>query len=239
MPGLANRILSRFVDDCYVVFPDAKKILNASRAHDAGMPVRQEIEAVPVSSSPSRPPFKILIFGGSQGARSLNTAVAEMITTQPAWSKDFHFVHQTGAVDFARVKDIYQSRPGSWPVEIKEYLHDMADQYRKADLVICRSGTGTLSELAACRKPALFIPFPFASDDHQRKNAESMVARGAARMILHKDLSAESLKAAIDDLRSDPARLKQMGERIGEFHRPRAAESLVKEFLERMADAPR
>lgn len=239
MPGLANRILSRFVDESFVVFPEAKKQLPKAHARDAGMPVRQEIESLRSSSASTEKPFHILIFGGSQGARSLNTAVAELITTEPEWAKNFTFVHQTGPQDFARIKAIYDAKPGPHPVELKDYLHDMAAQYQRADLVICRSGTGTLSELAACRKPAILVPFPFASDDHQRKNAESLVERGAAEMILHQNLSPQSLKAAIDDLRSDPARLKQMSEKIGEFHKPRAADTLVQQFLERMTDAPR
>jgi UDP-N-acetylglucosamine--N-acetylmuramyl-(pentapeptide) pyrophosphoryl-undecaprenol N-acetylglucosamine transferase len=238
MPGLTNRWLARFVDECWVVFEDAKSFLKNRHAFSAGMPVRKEIEALAPRTGAAVPPFRILVFGGSQGARGVNTAVAEMLKTADAqWLSGVRFVHQTGAADHKRVCELYGDRLGQLPVEVKEYLHDMAAQYSNADLVVCRSGTGTLSELAACGLPAILIPFPFASDDHQKKNAESLVDKQAATMILHQDLSAQSLRAKIDELRADPNRLKRMGERIRSFHQPRAAQTLVNEFLQRMDHA--
>ncbi len=235
MPGLANRILSRFVDECWVVFADAKSFLKARQAHNAGMPVRTEIEAPPAASV-DKQRFRILVFGGSQGARGVNTCVTEMIKTNPQWAAQFQFVQQTGPADFARVKEMYGAELARLPVELKEYLHDMGQQYANADLVICRSGTGTLSELAACGKAAILIPFPFASDDHQRKNAESLVQRDAAVMIVQKDLTPDKLRATIDELRASPERLKKMADNIRGFHQPRAAQNLVKGFLERIND---
>ncbi len=233
MPGMANRILSRFVDECWVVFPDARAFLKTQKALSAGMPVRGEIEAPPAPNAAEKG-FRILVFGGSQGARGVNTCVTEMVKADPAWARQFHFVQQTGPADFERVKGLYGDALTKLPVELREYLHDMGQQYANADLVICRSGTGTLSELAACGKAAILIPFPFASDDHQRKNAESLVTRKAAVMILQKDLTPERLRKEIDWLRSDPAQLEEMAKNIRAFHQPRAAENLVKEFLERI-----
>jgi UDP-N-acetylglucosamine--N-acetylmuramyl-(pentapeptide) pyrophosphoryl-undecaprenol N-acetylglucosamine transferase len=238
MPGLTNRWLARFVDECWVVFEDAKTFLKNRQSYTAGMPVRKEIEAVPRRTAGHTPPFRILVFGGSQGARSVNTAVAEMLlAADEQWLSGVRIVHQTGAADFARVKGLYGERLARLPVELKEYLHDMAEQYAAADLVVCRSGTGTLSELAACGLPAILIPFPFAADDHQRKNAENLVKMQAAGMILHRDLSAARLRALIDELRADPARLKLMSERVRSFHQPQAARFLVSEFLQRMDHA--
>ncbi len=236
MPGMANRWLARFVDECWVVFDDAKSFLNNRNSHSAGMPVRKEIESPPQPSVAKGPRFRILVFGGSQGARGLNTAVVEMLKPAGVWLETVQLVHQTGPADFERVKGLYGEQLGSLPVEVKEYINDMGQQYANADLVICRSGTGTLSELAAIGKPAILIPFPFASDDHQRKNAESLVKKGAAVMILHKDLTAAKLRNTIDELRANPDRLKTMGNRLREFHQPGAAQNLVKEFLERMRD---
>lgn len=238
MPGLTNRWLARFVDECWVVFDDAKTFLKNRQAFTAGMPVRKEIESLPKRSEQHAPPFRILVFGGSQGARSVNTAMVEMLkAADPQWLNGVRIVHQTGAADFKRVKELYGDQLSSLPVDLREYLHDMAAQYASADLVVCRSGTGTLSELAACGLPSILIPFPFAADDHQRKNAETLVDKQAAVMILHKDLSAASLRAAIDQLRADPMRLKRMGERIKTFHQPQAAQNLVKGFLQRMNHA--
>lgn len=234
MPGLANRILSRFVPEAWVVFEEARPLLHSRRTHSAGMPVRREIEDMRVSLTGEPGKFRILVFGGSQGARGLNTTVAEMIKVGGSWLQDVEIVHQTGSVDFARVRDIYGDRIKQLPVSLHEYLHDMENQYAQADLVICRSGTGTLSELQACGKPAILIPFPFAADDHQKKNAESLVQQGAAVMIEQKDLTPSLLLLTIEKLRRDPQTLHQMGLNIRKLHKPHAADTLAGEFLERI-----
>lgn len=233
MPGMANRWLSRFVDDCWVVFDEAKRLLKSSNMHRAGMPVREEIENIKagVGGAGVDREFNILITGGSQGARGINNTVSEMIRQNGEWMKDIRFVHQTGPFDFARVAQSYTDVRN---VEVREFLHDMGDRYAHADLVISRSGTGTLSELAACGKAAILIPLPTAADDHQRKNAESLVQKGAAKMILQKDLTVESLRVAIESLRQDHALREKMSVAIRTFHQPRAAETLVNEFVERI-----
>ncbi|MGE4133791.1 MAG: undecaprenyldiphospho-muramoylpentapeptide beta-N-acetylglucosaminyltransferase [Bdellovibrionales bacterium] len=231
MPGMANRWLARFVDECWVVFEEAKNRLRGHKVKTAGMPVRSEIEKVKRATTGS---FHVLIFGGSQGARGVNTVVADMIKRLGLVLHDVDFTHQTGAGDFDRVIGLYGAELSQLPVDVKPYIQDMASEYAKADLVVCRSGTGSLSELAACGVPAILIPFPFASDDHQRKNAESLVDRGAALMILQKDLTAEKLCEAIAGLKSDPERLKRMGENMRQFHHPGAAMTLAKNFLERI-----
>lgn len=236
MPGLANRWLARFVDECWVVFEDAKSFLKNQKSFAAGMPVRKEIEAPPKPSVDKTARFRILVFGGSQGARGLNSTIVDLVKTGGEWVNGIHIVHQTGAADFARVKGLYGSDLSKYPVDLREYLHDMGQQYANADLVICRSGTGTLSELAATGKPAILIPFPYASDDHQRKNAESLVNKGAAVMIEHKDMTVANLRKAIDELRADPARRERMAGKMREFHQPQAAQTLVRKFLERMTD---
>lgn len=237
MPGMANRWLAKFVDDCWVVFEEAKPWLKNSHLHRAGMPVRREIEDMPVAAVSRDPKFNILVFGGSQGARGVNNAVLEMVNQGGDWLREVRIIHQTGSVDFERIRSSY--KPGV-PVEVREYLHDMGDQYAKADLVICRSGTGTLSELAACGKAAILIPLPTAADDHQRKNAESLVAKDAAVMIVQKDLTPASLLKVVNDLRADPARRALMGKNIRQFHQARAAETLVHQFVERIEqNAPR
>ena len=220
MPGLANRILARFVDECWVVYPEARALLKNEHARTAGMPVRREIERGPSGDAASTK-FRILVFGGSQGARGINDAVVAMVKGAGAWLNQIEFVHQTGASDFARVREAYGPDLATYPVELREYLHDMGDQYAKADLVIARSGTGTLSELAACGKVAILIPFPFAADDHQRKNAESLVQKDAAVLIVQKDLTPGRLKAEIDRLREDPEHRRRMSERVREFHVPK------------------
>jgi UDP-N-acetylglucosamine--N-acetylmuramyl-(pentapeptide) pyrophosphoryl-undecaprenol N-acetylglucosamine transferase len=230
MPGMANRILSKFVDEAWVVFDEARALLKGN-VHVAGMPVRREIEEMPMTKA-SGGKFRLLIFGGSQGARGLNTAAAEMVKGGGDWLNDIDIIHQTGAADYQRIKELYGDAIAK--VDLREYLHDMGNQYQKADLVVCRSGTGTLSELAACAKPSILIPFPFAADDHQKKNAESLVAKKAAIMILQKDLTPERLRDQILELKADPARLHRMGEAVRTFHHPFAAQKLVEKFVERI-----
>ena len=237
MPGMANRILSRFVDESWVVFPEARAHLKGGRLNVAGMPVRQEIEDMNVAGEPSRKPqdvFRVLIFGGSQGARGLNNTVVEMVKNGGDWLRTIHITHATGASDYARIQAAYGGLLATAPVDLREYLHDMGHQYAQADLVICRSGTGTLSELAACGKASVLVPFPFAADDHQRKNAESLVNKEAALMILHQDLSAERLRSVIERLQTHPEERQKLAANIRGFHHPRAAQALVAEFLERM-----
>lgn len=235
MPGLANRILARFVDECWVVFPEARSLLRNPRARTAGMPVRREIAQCAMGQVPLDK-FRILVFGGSQGARGINDAVVQMVKAGGEWLREVAIVHQTGAGDFERVRAAYGDALGTYPVELREYLHDMGNQYAKADLVIARSGTGTLSELAACGKVAILIPFPFASDDHQRKNADSLVQKDAAVLIVQKDLTPGRLRAEVDRLRADPDLRRRMSERVREFHVPDAAEHLAKAFLGRITE---
>lgn len=237
MPGLANRWLARFVDDCWVVFDEAKPLLHNAHLHRAGMPVRQEIEEMSVAPKPVHADFNILVFGGSQGARGINNAVCEMFKLASENLNGLSLVHQTGSADFARIQAGYEPiRLTSGQIQVHEYLHDMGQRYAMADLVICRSGTGTLSELAACGKASILIPLPTASDDHQRKNAESLVRQGAAVMILQKDLTPQALLDVIQSLRQDSARLARMSQAVRQFHQPQAARVLVRQFVERIEE---
>lgn len=252
MPGLANRWLARFVDECWVVFAEARGHLRAKNLFAAGMPVRREIEDMPSPSPVPDPasaaatdfagrltveprPFRVLVFGGSLGARGINTAVVELVREGGEWLRGIEIVHQTGAADFARVRAAYGDEVlRSGVVDLREYLHDMGEQYGRADLVVARAGAATLSELAACAKPAILVPFPFASDDHQLKNAESLASTGAAVVVVQKELNSTRLRAEIDRFRSVPSRLTEMSAAIYRFHQPRAAEKLVGKFIERI-----
>lgn len=234
MPGMANRILSKFVDECWVVFAEARALLKKKNVEVAGMPIRREIEDMKPSTG-NKQKFRLLVFGGSQGARGINNALVEMVRSGGDWMKDIEIIHQTGASDYSRIREAYG--PAIDKVDLREYLNDMGDQYAKADLVISRSGTGTLSELAACGKPAILIPFPFAADDHQTKNAESLAMKHAAVLIHQKNLTPSGLKEEILRLKAHPDELRKMSEAIRQFHQPRAAEKLVKHFVEKIEHA--
>lgn len=243
VPGVTNRWLSYFVKTSLVVFPEAEKYLKSARIQSVGMPVRDLIEKMFLNSSSAEPQrtdvkkhFHILVFGGSQGARAINQMVQKVLLSEVQWRKGIDFRHQTGKLDYSSIRESYgvlfQTSQADSKVECFEYLHDMENQYAWADLIICRSGASTVAELAAAGKAALFIPLPWAADDHQKKNAESLVHVGAALMIEQKDLNEESLKSTILDLKAHPEKLQQIREKVRSFHRPAAAEQIVKIFLE-------
>ncbi|MCB0341399.1 MAG: undecaprenyldiphospho-muramoylpentapeptide beta-N-acetylglucosaminyltransferase [Bdellovibrionales bacterium] len=237
-PGLANRWLSRFVDEAFVVFPEAKPRMKAKKYQQVGMPVRGTFDNFVAEPAATGNQFRILVFGGSQGARGINEALSEAIAKDSSWLQGIEIVHQTGPVDFPRVSAVYEKLHElglADKVHVFEYLHDMDKRLAWADLVICRSGTGTLSELAATGRPSVLVPFPYAADNHQQKNAEVLVNAGAAKMLLQKDLSADSLKQAILDLKADePGRLA-MAKKVKSFYQPGAARKIVEHIFDEIS----
>ena len=242
LPGVTNRILSHFADRIYVSFNYTKAGFNPQKVRVTGNPVRHEIlqckrnqskpkieEGTEIADlrpgfSQDRLPFTILIVGGSQGAHSLNLAVMEAVEYIKERDK-FFFVHQTGADDEKRVKDTYL-RYGI-ACTVKSFFDDMAKHYQKADLVICRAGATTVAEVMAIGKGAIFVPYPFAADNHQVLNARSIADRGAAEMILQRDFSGKLLARRINYYASKPEALYRMAARAREFGRPDAARIIV------------
>jgi len=225
-PGLTNRLLARFADRVCVAFPESAPYFPKGRTFETGNPVRP-----PVSQAVERREgFSILIFGGSAGAHRLNEIGVEAMERLPGSAPPARIVHQTGEADFAWVRDRYRER--RIEADVRPFIDDMAAAYAGADLVVCRAGATTLAELTALGKPAVLVPYPYAADDHQRKNAESLVGRGAAIMILDRELSAENLSRAIGELRSEPQRLAGMATAARALGRPDAAERVVDVCLE-------
>ncbi|MBS1806864.1 MAG: undecaprenyldiphospho-muramoylpentapeptide beta-N-acetylglucosaminyltransferase [Acidobacteria bacterium] len=222
LPGFTNRVLARFVKAAAVSFEEAKSFFRG-KAEITGNPVRAEFFTVP-AKVPSET-VNILITGGSQGARAINEA---MITAIPMLEphKDRLFItHQTGELDFEKVKAAYAT--SSLHVEVKPFIEKIVDEFAKADLVICRAGATTVAELAAASRPALMIPFPWAADDHQRKNAEAVERAGAGRMILQSELSGERLASELLVLIGDAARLAKMSAASKTLAHPDAAVRVV------------
>ncbi|MGE0632984.1 MAG: undecaprenyldiphospho-muramoylpentapeptide beta-N-acetylglucosaminyltransferase [Pseudobdellovibrionaceae bacterium] len=228
MPGMTNRWLSRFVDRCYVVFESAKGYLKTKRVDAVGLPVRDAVEKVQGQSTQSNE-FRILVFGGSQGARAINNAMKAAVEKGGDWLKDLHLIHQTGSLDFADILKSYSQ--SKLHVEAHEYLHNMPEMYTWADLIICRAGASTVAEISAVGKPAIFIPLPSAADDHQRKNAEVLVSVGAGKMILQKDLTPDSLIQTIQELRSSESVRKEMAKKALDFYTPKAAHKTAESLL--------
>jgi UDP-N-acetylglucosamine--N-acetylmuramyl-(pentapeptide) pyrophosphoryl-undecaprenol N-acetylglucosamine transferase len=226
LPGITNRILSRFADRIYVSFDDTKMRFDPHKVRLTGNPVRRELlndhpgdEVIRGSES-----FCVLIIGGSQGAHSINMTVIEALNhlTQ---KENLFFIHQTGSADEKMVSAAYQRL--NIAARVQSFFRHMAPLYKQADLIICRAGATTVAEVTAMGKAVIFIPFPFAADDHQALNAGTLVREGAAEMILQKDLSAEVLSQKIEYYAAQPQALESMAARAGQLGHPDAARAIV------------
>ncbi|MBT3350759.1 MAG: undecaprenyldiphospho-muramoylpentapeptide beta-N-acetylglucosaminyltransferase, partial [Nitrospinaceae bacterium] len=186
MPGAANRLLSRLADRVAVCLPGAANYFSPEKVVETGLPLRDEIEqgAERVEAS-WEGPLRVLVFGGSQGAQAINTAVAEALDLLGEQASNFEFVHQTGEDDLERMRGAYE-RAGV-EGEVLPFLYDMAERYRWAHMAVARSGAMTVGEVAAMGLPALLIPLPTATHGHQEMNARQLAEAGAARMILQSD----------------------------------------------------
>jgi len=207
LPGFTNRMLARFVRAAAVSFEEARAFFGA-KAEITGNPVRAEFFSVPKKATEAT--AHILITGGSQGARPVNEALMAALPLLARRRDRLSFTHQTGEADCARVREAYDQ--SGLRAEVKPFIERMVDEFARADLVVSRAGATTVAELAAAGKPALMIPFPFATDDHQRKNAEAVERAGAGRMILQAELTGERLAREILQLAHDPQRLDRMAE---------------------------
>jgi UDP-N-acetylglucosamine--N-acetylmuramyl-(pentapeptide) pyrophosphoryl-undecaprenol N-acetylglucosamine transferase len=205
IPGLANRVLGRWVD--FAAVTDARtQSYFGKRGVVTGNPVRPEFKSIPPKSHVA--PYTILIFGGSQGAQSINRAVMEGLSSLEGWQDRLRFVHQTGERQLEEVKRAYSGR--GFEADVRTFFNDFHEQYANADLIVARSGATTVAEIKAAGRAAILIPFPFATDDHQTKNARAMVEENAAVLISNADLNGERLADTIRQLLNDPARLNEI-----------------------------
>ena len=223
LPGFTNRNLARFVDKAALAFEAAKPFFG-EKGVVTGNPVRSEFFDIQLRH-PSDV-INLLIFGGSQGARAINNAMLEALHLLNGSTNMLAITHQTGENNYETVRDGYKE--AGWEnADIRPYITQMVDAFDHADMIVCRSGATTCAEVAAAGKPAIMIPFPGAADDHQRKNAEAMAAKGAARMILQSELTPERLANEIRDLAGSPETLVTMGSAARQMARPDAAEVTV------------
>lgn len=232
LPGITNRILARFADRIFISFENTQLDRNPAKVYWTGNPVRNEIlQAADRVSGKTTPEaamkrFTVLIIGGSQGAHRINMVMIEALKhlRKP---DQLHFVHQTGAADENDVREAYRSN--SINATARAFFDDMAELYQMADLIICRAGATTVAEITALGKAAIFIPFPFAADDHQTLNASDLANDGAAELIFEQELDAEMLGAKINHYLDHQAELKNMAARARRYGKPEAARDIVTE----------
>ncbi len=233
LPGLTNRLLGRFADRVFLAFRDTGGWFPDSKVIITGNPVRAAFcrENRPGPSAAGGP-FTVLVFGGSQGARSINNTMVEAIRYLEN-TAGLKIIHQTGPADHERIAAAYGPalRAGGLQAEVLPFISDMASAYNAADLLICRAGATSIAEITACGKAAVLIPFPHAVNDHQTKNAQVLAEAGAARLIPERELSGEGLAKVILELCRDREKIAAMETRSRRLGNPDAAARIVDECL--------
>jgi UDP-N-acetylglucosamine--N-acetylmuramyl-(pentapeptide) pyrophosphoryl-undecaprenol N-acetylglucosamine transferase len=223
MPGFTNRVLARFIDSAALTFRESLEYFHG-RGRVTGNPVRGDFGKL--KKKERTPELHILIFGGSQGARAINSAIVAALPLIAEQKAKLSITHQTGESDFEKVSRGYLSA-GFEGADIRPFLHDMASHFEHADVLICRSGATTVAEVAAAGKAAIFVPFPFATDDHQRKNAEAFANAGAGRVLLQRELTPERIAQEITWFIDHPEEIDRMEEASRSLGKPGAAEACV------------
>jgi UDP-N-acetylglucosamine--N-acetylmuramyl-(pentapeptide) pyrophosphoryl-undecaprenol N-acetylglucosamine transferase len=231
VPGLTNRLLARLVRAAAVTYEESVATFGR-KSFVAGNPVRPEFLREEAYAAHGSPPgaARVLVFGGSQGAHAINVAMVEAAPRLAAAAPPVAVTHQSGERDVAMVRDGY--RRAGLEARVEPFLFEMGREMRSADLVVCRSGATTLAELTALGRPSILIPFPGATDDHQRRNAEALVRAGAARMIDQRELTGDRLAADVLALAGDQAERGRMADAASRFARPDAARVIVDRVLE-------
>jgi UDP-N-acetylglucosamine--N-acetylmuramyl-(pentapeptide) pyrophosphoryl-undecaprenol N-acetylglucosamine transferase len=240
LPGMANKVLSRIANRVFISIEESALFFPRDVTLLTGNPLRRQIleklgvrhkdQDVPDThvSCPSR--FHLFIFGGSQGAHALNVALPKALAQLDAANRQRMVItHQTGENDYQDVTVAYQAV--GLHATVLPFIDDMATEYRKADLIICRAGATTIAEVTALGKACLFVPFPHATDEHQRKNAEALLKQGACEMLVEQEIAGNGLTNAITELMNNPARLQQIGEHAATLARLDAARVIVDEML--------
>lgn len=234
VPGLANRKLGRLASRICLSLPGSEVFFPAGKTVLTGNPVRQQIlELAGKSSENIDEKLTILILGGSLGAHRVNEMVVEAVTRHGALlPPGTKIIHQTGAADEEMVRTAYAL--AGIEATVAAFFTDMAEVYRKCDLLVSRAGATTLAELAVLGKPAVLIPYPFAADDHQYRNACYYADSGGAVVLVERELTAGKLAETLAALAGNPARLTGMAEAMRTLGCPDAAERIVDNCLEIM-----
>ena len=232
VPGFANRMIARWVSAAAVHFEETCKYFPNCRV--TGVPVRSAFFSIPPKSIPSKTGATptLLVFGGSQGARAINQAMIESLAGLRGRIPGIHVIHQTGQRDYDHVLAAY--RQSGISGEVHKFIDDMPGTFGHADLLVCRSGASTVGEITAAGKPAIFVPFPAAADDHQNVNARALERAGAAVVVEEGNLGAAYLVDTIAALIGDVGRLQNMAAAAKSLAHPKAVEEIA-EMVVRLA----
>jgi len=234
IPGLANRLLARIADEVHLSFLEARGwFARKDHLKVTGNPVRAHILSGDRESAmrefrlqAGRP--TVFVFGGSLGARRINEAAVDTLRRLKD-RVEVQFILQTGRADVDRVRATVQAE--DLPATVLPFVKKIHMAYAVADLVVCRSGAMTLSEIAVCGLPSVLVPYPFAAHNHQEVNASNLVDRGAAVCILDSELTGERLAKEIAHLLADRQGLSRMSANARLFARPDAGSRIARRLL--------
>jgi len=234
-PGIAVKLLSKKADAVLVGFEDAKKRLpKAKKVIVTGTPTK--VEKINLTTSQKETLKKgfniknelpiVLIFGGSQGAESINKSLIELINKK--LNSNYQIIWAVGNKNYEKVKESIKEM---FNAIVVPYIYNMEEILNLADLVVSRSGAMTITEVAKCNKPAIFVPFPYATENHQEYNARVLADVGAAKIILDKDLNEQILNKTIDEIIKDKETLKEMAENANKVAIKNVEEKIYDEIV--------
>lgn len=240
VPGLTTKLVMNHVDRVMVSFEESRKNYpNPERVRVVGMPVRSEFffsdrESARRKLKLDERPL-VVSFWGSLGARDMNKQIVDLMAAAQKNGQPFQHIHATGRFgwewmpEYVREKGVDVDAKG---IDMREYIYDMPLVMAAADLVICRAGAATIAEVAAAGKPAIFVPSPNVTDNHQEKNARILEQRGGAIILREAKCSGETLYQETMSLLGDQERLRRMGKKVGESSVPDSAERIYNVILE-------
>ncbi|HEY1490333.1 MAG TPA: UDP-N-acetylglucosamine--N-acetylmuramyl-(pentapeptide) pyrophosphoryl-undecaprenol N-acetylglucosamine transferase, partial [Verrucomicrobiae bacterium] len=242
IPGKANRWLSRFVDECFVGFPQAASRLHTKSAVTTGTPVRPQFKPrdaaacrVALGLEPDHP--TVLVMGGSQGASGINDLVIGALPLLAGWDPQLQFFHLAGSADVEKVRRKYAEK--NLRAVVHGFFGEMDTALGAATMAVSRSGASSLAEIAAMRVPSVLVPFPAATDNHQFFNAQAFQETGAAHLLEQKNstarASAEKSAGMIADLVTNAAAREKMQTALARWHAPQAAEQIAETMLKLIA----
>ncbi len=235
-PGIANRNLAKKANCTMLNFPEAARHLKAKNIKVTGLPVRNEIMAVDRGQAISKmglnpSVFTLLSFGGSRGAASINGAMLKLLQEYPL--QDIQIIWITGESAYEDIIRQLQGTPVSASkLIVKPFMHNIEDAMAAADLALCRAGASTLSELAILGLPAILVPYPYAAENHQEKNARSLIEKKAAEMVIDEFLDGDTLFKKLEELRKDKSRIQKMSINMQKEARPDALNKILDIILQ-------
>jgi UDP-N-acetylglucosamine--N-acetylmuramyl-(pentapeptide) pyrophosphoryl-undecaprenol N-acetylglucosamine transferase len=226
--GLSNRWLLPFARRAYVAFPETAAKIRGRVARHTGVPLRGTFVPSPYRAAEGK--VRVLVLGGSQGARVLNEALPAALARAATRVAGLSILHQAGRGRDDDVRRAYEA--AGTDARVVAFLDDVAGELGRADLVIARSGAGSVAELCAVGRASILVPFALAADDHQRRNAEALSQAGGAVLVLESDASSDRLAAEVTALANDGTARVRMADAARALGRPDAAREVARDLLE-------